>query len=119
MKLIGFNSGSHKIIASGTALTFEDNGLEILFGDAEDPLKILMTFENDEGDMRVKSNAVNGKTLQVSIFNLKNEANGISNTSPIKIGTLQNKDLHLSFMIFKTAPSALKTIHFSVFQASE
>lgn len=113
-------SGPAEIIASGTAIQFNQEPIEITFGGNEEKLKIVFIFKDEQGkESESRMSATNPSTseLEITLFNANNPL-GSGLKKPVQIGTLSGRELFLQFRVYGL-PKVDKTVHYCIYLGEE
>ena len=113
---VNLSSKNHKIIVSGTVCSFEDDPVIISFGTGANKLEITLSFEDtDSKELEQKTIVHSKKKLELKLLNFNNSL-GNGNISPLYIGNLEDKDLFLTYRIYKLDNSKIRHIHYTIYQ---
>lgn len=96
------------VIASGSVNTFSHDNLEINIAQ----FKFIFNFINSGSEQKIEYRNDGNETLILDIFNFNNSL-GTGVSSPVKIGTLMDRELFLGFMIYTSNPTASKLVHYT------
>ncbi len=113
-------SGSAELIASDNVISFSGNPITITFGSPDETLQIIFEFKDEEGkeDLRIEANAIDPKTLKVTLINFKNPL-GSGSTKPVAIGSLDGRRLYVHYRVYSLSDTADKILHFNIYKAEE
>jgi hypothetical protein len=101
-------SSGKDVIANGTVITFANDNLEISIAH----LKFIFNFKNDQAEQRVSYKNEGPTTLVLDAYNFNNSI-GSGYATPVKLGSLMERELWLSFMVYALTDSSSKTVHYS------
>ncbi|KGM40553.1 hypothetical protein JY96_12280 [Aquabacterium sp. NJ1] len=101
-------TGGRDVVVSGTAITADNKSLEFYLAD----LIVVLKFETDGESPRFGSVFAEGSSLTLPLYNFNNSL-GSGTTIPIEIGTLNQRKLFLSFMIYALTPQSSKVVHYT------
>jgi hypothetical protein len=96
------------VIASGSVNTFSNDNLEIKIAQ----FKFIFNFISSGSEQKIEYRNSGSETLILDVYNFNNSL-GTGVITPIKIGTLMERELFLSFIVYTPAPSAPKLIHYT------
>ncbi|CAH6919063.1 Conserved hypothetical protein [Vibrio chagasii] len=96
------------VIASGSVNTFSHDNLEIEIAQ----FKFVFNFINSGTEQKIEYRNDGPEVLILDIYNFTN-ALGTGVSSPIRIGTLMDRELFLVFMVYTTSPTAPKLVHYT------
>jgi len=87
------------IVSTGVILTYENGPIEIVFGDKNSQIKLIIAFEDTEDGER----SINGKTpdqftLELTLFNFNDIISGYP-IQPISIGVFKGHKIFLNFTV--------------------
>ncbi len=110
-------SGDTTIIASGTAISYNGQPIEISFPtSANDSITIVFKFDKDDsGKPSLKAIAPNSKKLELTLFNFNNSL-GQGNTKPLEIAETDHKKIFLNFRVYSLDETSSKTLHFTFYK---
>ncbi len=109
-------SGNAKVVASGTAISFNGAPIEIEIG-ADSPLAIRLIFEESQSGLNspeIRAHAPDQNTLELTLRNFDNPI-GTGTTKPLRVATISGREAYLHFRVFALPGSSDKTVHFSIF----
>jgi hypothetical protein len=105
--------GNLDLLASGSILTHDNNPIEFKVSN----LHFELVFNEDESvsanKIEFETPATNQNTLIIKAINF-NDILGIMNTYPLNVGTLSNRILYFSFIVYKIDNNN-RVIHYSWF----
>ncbi len=96
--MLKITTEDYEILDSGSIITFNDES--VIFHFAEN-LRVKFSFEDavaDEPITSIKLGINDNIELEIRCFNMENTL-GTSNSSPLKVGTFNGKELSLNFVI--------------------
>ncbi len=96
------------IIASGTAITFHNDNLEVHIAQ----FVFIFNFINEGTEQKINFRSEGPTRLVIELFNF-NSSLGTGSSSPVKLGTLVNRELFLTFVVTSFSPSASKVVHYT------
>lgn len=110
-------SEKFEVIASGSFITFDNEPTVIEIGDKDEALKIIINFEDNESEkLDLKVELISNLELKFILTNFKSTI-GSGTVKPIPIGTHNEKDLFISFAVYKLNDSTeQRTIHYTFHQ---
>ena len=111
--ITSFTSSGKDILDSGTLHSFGRDDLIINLAN----LKYIFKFINDTGDLRYEKISISSTELELRLFNF-NSNQGTTLTFPLRVGTYQNRELHLVFTVFQIGQAGLKLFHYTFFLGS-
>jgi hypothetical protein len=117
---VQINSGPARVVATGTVMTFAGNPIELVFGPSSQPLKLVLAFhdEEDNAELRVDTEAVDPKTLRLTLHNFRSPL-GSGNTTPMQLGALGGQYLYLNFVVHCLSHGRDKLVHYTLYQSEE
>lgn len=98
------------IIASGSVHTFDNKNLELDISG----LRLIFNFLTDSKGQRMEHELIDEKSLQLNVFNFDNFL-GTGTIKPIKIGTIDNRHLYLSFIVHSISKESNKLVTYTFF----
>ncbi|MBM4307392.1 MAG: hypothetical protein FJ123_11740 [Deltaproteobacteria bacterium] len=116
MEHVEIKSGPVEVVGSGTVIAFSGNPIEITIGSADDSIKVIFAFLDEEGktDVRVEAKLLDNKTLKITLFNHRTPL-GVGSSEPIPIGTAAGLRLYMNYRVFGF-PGGDKTIHYTFYR---
>ena len=126
MNIFTIYSGPVVLIASGSAIAYSGNPIEIRFDQelpSQDnvpqqiPWTLVFEFIDEplRTDERVTPEAQGDRSLVVKLYNFTNQL-GSGTEHPLEIGKLRGRKLWLHFRVYHL-PNSDKTLHFSIYHA--
>jgi len=101
-------SSGKDIIASGSVNTFSYDNLEVKIAQ----FKFVFNFINSGSEQKIEYRNDGSETLILDIYNF-NSSLGVGVKSPLRIGTLMNRELYLSFRVYTLDQSDSKLVHYT------
>jgi hypothetical protein len=101
-------TGGLDVVISGTVITANNKDLQFQLAN----LNVTFNFLSDGSTPRLGTLTTAGATLNIPLHNFDNPI-GTGTTQPLEIGTLQNRKLLLSFMVYTHGPESTKTVHYT------
>ena len=105
---VTIKSSGKDVIASGSVNTFSHDNLEVQIAQ----FKFVFNFITDGPEQKVEYRNSGKETLILDIYNFNNSI-GTGLKSPIKIGTLMDRELFLGFMVYTLSPTNSKLVHYT------
>ena len=105
---IKVKSSGKDVIASGSVNTFSNDNLEIEIAQ----FKFIFNFINSGTEQKIQYRNKGSEVLILDIFNFNNSL-GVGVKSPLKIGTLMDRQLYLGFMVYSMNPTDSKLVHYT------
>ena len=107
-------SAGKDIIATGSVHTFNNKNLELDISG----LQLIFEFHRDSEGQRIKKEIVDGKKLKLNVFNFDNSL-GTGTTTPMAIGTINNRQMYLSFIVHSMSQESSKLVTYTFFLGEE
>lgn len=107
-------SAGKEVISTGTVNVFDQKDLQFTFDD----MKIVMEFIDDKGEQKLNGEAIEEKTLKLTLHNFNNSL-GVGTTKPLVIGSINSKKLYMSFVVYSLSSDSLKTVHYTFYLGEE
>lgn len=115
-------SGIYDLISSGVVITEEDKDLVItLKAPTESSINLILKFTTDESnknELKKTAKAINKTTLEI-IFTNYNNVLGSYSKEYWHIGTLMNRKLYFTYIIFGLSDCLLKKVEYSFYLGEE
>ncbi|WOT03986.1 DUF6864 domain-containing function [Shewanella youngdeokensis] len=96
------------VIASGSVNTFTHDNLEVQIAQ----FKFIFNFINSGNEQKIEYRNDGPETLILDIYNFNNSI-GTGVTTPVRLGTLMDRELYLGFMVYSISPEASKLVHYT------
>jgi hypothetical protein len=96
------------VIASGSVNTFSHNNLEVQIAQ----FKFIFNFTNSGTEQKIEYRNEGTETLILDIYNFNN-AIGTGVTTPVRLGTLMDRELYLGFMVYSISEVSSKLVHYT------
>lgn len=110
-------SGHADVIASGTVISFDESPLNIDFGNSSENLRLTLVFDRDStNEFKLTAEPISQHELRLHIFNSQNSTLGSGLLAPVHIGSLDEKDIFISFRIYSLDNSEQRTVHYTIYE---
>lgn len=96
------------VIASGSVNTFSSDNLEVQIAQ----FKFVFKFITNGSDQKIEYRSSGPETLVLDIYNFNNSI-GTGLKTPVKLGTLMDRELFLGFMVYTLSPTDSKLVHYT------
>ena len=112
---IEISSGPYDVLGSGVIHVLEQHGAQLQIAD----LTINLLFETraDAGQL-VETKVTGPKGAELRLINLDG-ALGWGNVEPMKLGTLEGKDLYFVYRVSSLSDTRIRTLEYSFYQPHE
>ena len=104
-------TGEYKVLYSGTFHAIAAEKTSFIIAD----LIIKFVFEDREGEKPEVKTSSDGKTATFTFINFY-DALGAGNVSPVKLGTLDNKELYFSYRISALEKRDLRSFEYTIYE---
>ncbi|AZJ32737.1 hypothetical protein SAMN05444344_1528 [Tenacibaculum mesophilum] len=115
-------SGDYDLVSNGTVITEESKDLEIeLKAQDDNSLTLILKFNTDDSEkneLKRSAKVLNDTTLEI-LFTNYNNVLGSYNKKLWKLGTLANRKLYFTYVIYGLTDSNLKRIEYSFYLGEE
>jgi hypothetical protein len=105
---VKIRTSGKEVIASGSVNTFSHDNLEIQIAQ----FKFIFNFITIGTDQKIEYRNNGSETLILDLYNFNN-AIGTGVKSPVRIGTLMDRELYLGFMVYSISPADSKLVHYT------
>jgi len=111
-------SGGANLIASGTAIQFGNNPIEIYFG--SEPIKFIFSFsgEKSQRETPVTAELIDHKTVSLTIFESQSPLLPKGTVKPFPLGVFNNRRLYLHFRV-RDFPGGDNTLEYNIYLGEE
>lgn len=114
-KIKNIISGDMTVIGSGTLISFGNDDVVFEFGTENLTLKVILSFENNGGEIKLDAKSLSTTDLRFTLFNAISVL-GSGPLVPIGIGELNGKKLFISFRVYTIDDSDQRTIHYTFYE---
>lgn len=119
MEALQIKSGISEVIASGTVISFEENPIEITFGPPGEQLKLILVFQDKEGEQapHITREVIDIETMLMTLTNFGSVL-GTGTTKPMPVGIMAKRRLYFHFRVY-TLQDSDKTVHYTFYLGEE
>jgi len=96
------------VIASGTVNTFSHDNLEVQIAQ----FKFIFNFISSGSEQKIEYRNNGAETLILDVYNFSNSI-GTGVTTPVRLGTLMDRELYLGFMVYALSDVSSKLVHYT------
>lgn len=106
--LVKVKTSGKDVIASGSVNTFSHDNLEVHIAQ----FKFIFNFISSGTEQKIEYRNEGSETLILDVYNFNNSI-GTGVTTPVRLGTLMDRELYLGFMVYSISEASSKLVHYT------
>jgi hypothetical protein len=114
MHVKSIKSGGFQLIGTGSFITYNEDAVEIKFGDEDDTLTLKLCFQAGP-NRHLEAETHGDKLLCLKLIGFE-KGYDEGNVKPIQIGVANGKTIYFNFRTSKLSQGQTRLVHYSLYQ---